>query len=97
MPALVESLRKHPSVSALVFGEQRALEMALNNCSAEDVLPRIICRFSGTFINDDDSASNVIRSKRDSSMGLALQALANGDAHACVSAGHTGALMALGL
>lgn len=97
VPALVESLRKHPSVSALVLGEQRALEMALNNCSAEDVLPRIICRFSGTVINDDDSASNVIRSKRDSSMGLALQAIAHGDAHACISAGHTSALMALGL
>jgi glycerol-3-phosphate acyltransferase PlsX len=30
-------------------------------------------------------------------MGLALQAVADGDAHACISAGHTGALMALGL
>lgn len=97
VPALVKSLRKHPDVSALVTGEQRPLDLALNDPAAVDVLSRIDTCYSQYSIGDDDSPSSIIRSKRDSSMGLALQAVADGQAHACISAGHTGALMALGL
>ena len=97
VPALVKSLRKHPGVSALVLGEQRTLDKALKDCSAADVLSRIQTCYSNSVIGDDDSASTIIRSRQDSSMGLALKAVADGDAHACISAGHTGALMALAL
>ena len=93
VPALVKSLRKHPDVSALVTGEQRPLDLALNDPAAVDVLSRIDTCYSQYSIGDDDSPSSIIRSKRDSSMGLALQAVADGQAHACISAGHTGALM----
>lgn len=97
VPALVKSLRKHPGVSALVLGEQRTLDKALKDCSAADVLSQIQTCYSNSVIGDDDSASTIIRSRQDSSMGLALKAVADGDAHACISAGHTGALMALAL
>jgi glycerol-3-phosphate acyltransferase PlsX len=97
VPALVKSLRKHPGVSALVIGEQRALDIALSNKSVREVRARIDTQYSDTVIADDDSPASAIRSKQNSSMGLALQAVANGAADACISAGHTGALMALGL
>lgn len=97
VPALVTSLRRHPGVRALVIGDKPALDMALNHCCGDDVLARIETRYSSAVIADNDSPSSIVRSKRDSSMGLALQAVADGDAHACISAGHTGALMALGL
>lgn len=44
-----------------------------------------------------DRPSSALRHKRNSSMAVAVQMVADGKAHACVSAGNTGALMAFGL
>lgn len=44
-----------------------------------------------------DRPSVALRQKRQSSMALAIQLVADGKAQACVSAGNTGALMAFGL
>jgi glycerol-3-phosphate acyltransferase PlsX len=46
-------------------------------------------------INMDERPSQVLRGKPDSSMRVALELVASGSAQACVSAGNTGALMAL--
>jgi glycerol-3-phosphate acyltransferase PlsX len=46
-------------------------------------------------ITMEDRPSQVLRGKADSSMRVALQLVASGQAQACVSAGNTGALMAL--
>ncbi|MBX2879539.1 MAG: phosphate acyltransferase PlsX [Granulosicoccus sp.] len=43
----------------------------------------------------DDSAAVALRSKKKSSMRLAVDLVKNGEADACVSAGNTGALMAI--
>lgn len=43
----------------------------------------------------DDSPSSTLRRKLKSSMGLSLSLVASGDADGCVSAGNTGALMAM--
>jgi glycerol-3-phosphate acyltransferase PlsX len=42
----------------------------------------------------DEAASAALRNKKDSSMRVALDLVKDGVAHACVSAGNTGALMA---
>lgn len=44
-----------------------------------------------------DKPSQALRRSRTSSMGMAIQCVKNGDAHAAVSAGNTGALMAMAL
>ncbi len=95
--ALVTSLRKHPSVSALLFGDQHKLDAALSDCTDKALLSRIKTQHCDAVITDDDDIAVVIRSKRDSSMGLAVKAVADSEADACISAGHTGALMALGM
>ena len=41
-----------------------------------------------------DAPADAIRKKKDSSMRVAIDVVKDGDAHACVSAGNTGALMA---
>jgi glycerol-3-phosphate acyltransferase PlsX len=46
-------------------------------------------------ITADDKPSQAVRRGRASSMGLAIKAIKDGDAHVAVSAGNTGALMAL--
>ena len=43
----------------------------------------------------DDSPAMALRSKRDSSMRIAIELVRDGEADACVSAGNTGALMAI--
>ena len=43
----------------------------------------------------DEPPASALRSKRDSSMRIALEAVRSGEAQACVSAGNTGALMAI--
>lgn len=42
----------------------------------------------------DESPAKVLRTKKDSSMRVAIDLVKSGEAHACVSAGNTGALMA---
>jgi glycerol-3-phosphate acyltransferase PlsX len=42
----------------------------------------------------DESPSKALRNKKDSSMRVAIDLVKSGEAHACVSAGNTGALMA---
>ena len=43
----------------------------------------------------DDPPAIALRSKKDSSMRVAIDLVKSGEAHACVSAGNTGALMAI--
>jgi phosphate acyltransferase len=43
----------------------------------------------------DEPPAQALRSKKDSSMRVAIDLVKSGDAHACVSAGNTGALMAI--
>ena len=48
-------------------------------------------------INSDDEPAKAIRRKKDASMVLAARAVKDGEAHAMMSAGNTGALLAAGL
>ncbi|CAM3393259.1 phosphate acyltransferase PlsX [Streptococcus pluranimalium] len=48
-------------------------------------------------INSDDEPAKAIRRKKDASMVLAARAVKDGEVHAMISAGNTGALLAAGL
>jgi|TARA_B110000211_G_scaffold110605_1_gene128529 glycerol-3-phosphate acyltransferase PlsX len=97
--ALLDFLNSHRRVQALVFGDQTQVgeQLSLSPYKDPSILARIEIRHSESQVVDSDKPSAVIRHKRDSSMGLALQALAAGEAQAFISAGNTGAIMALGL
>ncbi len=62
-------------------------------------LPGILARLSvvgaSEVIASDDPPAQAMRSKRDSSMRVAIDLVRKGEADACVSAGNTGALMAI--
>ena len=97
VPALVASLRKHSGVSALLFGDQQKLAAEISPVKILLFSPVFMCGTARPSSLVDDKPSTVLRHKRDSTMGLAVKAVAEGDAKACISAGNTGALMALGL
>ena len=87
LPACRAFLDKHPEAELMLVGTAAALEGAAS-------LPRCTRVVATEVVTMDDPVEVALRKKRDSSMRVALQQL-KGDAHACVSAGNTGALMAL--
>jgi glycerol-3-phosphate acyltransferase PlsX len=88
----LDFLRQFPSVRLTLVGDQHQISSLIpNNTTQIAVLP------ATSSVEMSDRPSRALRQKRDSSMALAVQMVADGNAHACVSAGNTGALMAFGL
>lgn len=83
---------RHPYVSFLLFGVQPTIEDILKNYPALTDKYKII--HSDTMIAMDEKPSLAIRQKN-SSMAMAIESVRNKEAHGIISAGNTGALMAL--
>ena len=80
-------LDKHPEAHLLVVGAPEALGSFRHERS------RIVA--ASEVVAMDDAVEIALRRKKDSSMRVAIQQVKNGDAQAALSAGNTGALMAL--
>jgi phosphate acyltransferase len=87
LPACRAFLDKHPQAELVLVGTAAALDGAA-------AMPRCTKVIATEVVTMDDPVEVALRKKRDSSMRVALQQLKAG-AHACVSAGNTGALMAV--
>ena len=87
LPACRAFLDKHPQAELLLVGSEEALRPAAG-------WPRCTPVLATEVVSMDDAIEVALRKKRDSSMRLAIEQVRLG-AHACVSAGNTGALMAL--
>ena len=87
LPACRNFLRAHPDAELILVGTAAALAGAV-------AMPRCTSVVATEVVAMDDPVEVALRKKRDSSMRVAIQQLKTG-AHACVSAGNTGALMAL--
>ena len=93
LPACRAFLDKHPEAELLLVGSEAALQPALGWSRCRIVL-------ASEVVLMDDPIEVALRKKRDSSMRIAIGQLkpsegAAAAADACVSAGNTGALMAL--
>jgi glycerol-3-phosphate acyltransferase PlsX len=77
-------------------GDEKDIKVELNKHSIyKTFLDRISITHASEVINMDDSPSTALRHKKDSSMRVAVDLIENGSVDACVSAGNTGALMAI--
>ena len=77
-------------------GDEKGIQNELNNHSIyKTFLDRISITHTSEVISMDDSPSTALRHKKDSSMRVAIDLIENGTVDACVSAGNTGALMAI--
>ncbi|MFP3851760.1 phosphate acyltransferase PlsX [Pseudomonas sp. W5-01] len=92
--ACVACLLATPSLHLTLVGQSSLLEDLIARHSGVD-RSRLHVVHAGEVITMDERPSQALRGKPDSSMRVALGLLAEGKAHACVSAGNTGALMAL--
>ena len=89
--AALDFVRKHEDVCVILVGlEERILPFLVN---AENA--RISVRHATEVVAMDESPALAIRNKKDSSMRVAINLVKSGEADACVSAGNTGALMAI--
>ena len=94
VPAAVEYLRAAADVNIVLVGLQDAINQQLCSLSAEN-MPQLSVLHASEIITMDESPAVALRGKKDSSMRVAINLVKDGSAHACISAGNTGALMAI--
>lgn len=94
VPAVVHFLCGNPDVRILLFGDEPELRGRLRARALDERLQLIHCPQR---VESGDRPAHALRHKRESSMWRALAAVAEGRAAACVSAGETGTLMAMGI
>jgi phosphate acyltransferase len=84
---------RHESFKFLLVGDETRIKAALddhpNLRGASDII------HTDGIVTGDDKLSQALRKSKTSSMGLAINAVKEGEASAAVSAGSTGALMAM--
>lgn len=94
LPAAFSFLRNERDASVVLVGRASALEPLLKSASSE-FGGRVRIRDASEIVEMDDPPAQALRSKKDSSMRVAIDLVKSGDADAAVSAGNTGALMAI--
>jgi glycerol-3-phosphate acyltransferase PlsX len=91
VPAALAAARDFGDVRFTLTGRQADLQREL---SVGATPPNVACLFATEVVEMTDHPREALRRKKDSSMRRAIDLVKAGDAHACVSAGNTGALMA---
>lgn len=93
VPAALKFLKAHPDVNVVLVGLQDAIEAELKARHAS-VGPRLRIHHASEVVAMDEAPQLALKNKKDSSMRVSINLVKSGEAHACVSAGNTGALMA---
>jgi phosphate acyltransferase len=89
VPAALAAAREFPDVKFTLVGRQADLDLAGARPS------NVACLFATQVVEMTDHPREALRRKKDSSMRRALDLVKAHEADACVSAGNTGALMAM--
>jgi glycerol-3-phosphate acyltransferase PlsX len=92
VPAAVTMLAKHDDLKLILVGRREVLEpLVARHRRYGD---RLTVHHASEEVTMDELPSQALRGKKDSSMRVSINLVKSGEAHACVSAGNTGALMA---
>ncbi len=94
VPAALEFQARVPDVELVLVGTREAIESELRARGASPG-SRLRLHPAAEVVAMDEPPVQALRYKKQSSMRLAINLVKNGEAHACVSAGNTGALMAI--
>lgn len=94
IPAVFDFLRRDPDCSVIMVGHEELLTSAVAK-SGQTFGDRLKIRNASEVVTMDDALATALRTKKDSSMRVAIDLVKDGTAHAAVSAGNTGALMAI--
>jgi len=94
VPGAVAVLAEEPALRLLLVGDPVAIEASLAGVDGAD-RERITVVATTQVVAMDEAPRDAIRRKKDSSMRRAIELVRHDEARACVSAGNTGALMAI--
>src|SRR6201990_164625 len=94
VPAAVNFVRSHPDAQLMLVGIDSAIRAQLKKLKAVNE-PALTVVPASEIVAMDDPVEVALRKKKDSSMRVALNRVKEDDAQACISAGNTGALMAV--
>ncbi|MEM7082728.1 MAG: phosphate acyltransferase PlsX [Pseudomonadota bacterium] len=87
------ALTQHPNLHLMLVGDEHELNQFVR--THEGLASRVTCVPSTTVVSMRDAPTDALRNGGDSSMRVAIDCVANGQAEACVSSGNTGALVAM--
>ncbi|KRR23832.1 phosphate acyltransferase [Bradyrhizobium lablabi] len=94
IPGAAVSLKRHPDSEFLLYGDSKLIDAELAKHPALKAASRVI--HTDVAISNDEKPSHALRrGRKTSSMWLAIDAVKRGEADVVVSAGNTGALMAM--
>jgi len=93
IPASLECLKDNANLSLIFVGDEKLISAHLK-AQGQQNSERVKIQHATQKVEMDDSPAKVLRTKKDSSMRVAINLVRDGEADACVSAGNTGALMA---
>ncbi len=94
IPATLAFLEEAPAARAILVGLPEPLELALSRARSP-AKDRVTVQSCTEVVAMDEPPADALRKKKDSSMRVAVNLVKDGQAQACVSAGNTGALMAI--
>jgi phosphate acyltransferase len=94
LPAALRVLSDDSDVRLVLVGDQDSLRSLVSETPYASG-DRLKIRHASQRVEMDDPPAVALRNKKDSSMRVALNLVKSGEADACVSAGNTGALMAM--
>ncbi len=92
VPAALRFLNEQAGVELILVGREDSIRPLLAS-DANNARLRVL--HASEVVGMDESPALALRNKKDSSMRVAINQVKSGDADACVSAGNTGALMAI--
>lgn len=94
VPAVFDFLRRDPDCTAILVGREETMQPHLTQADAS-LSGRWSVQQASEVVDMHDPVATALRVKRDSSMRVAINLVKEGRASAAVSAGNTGALMAV--
>ena len=94
LSATLKAIRQHPDFKFILCGQQSVIEPAV-----ADLLPEqragVTIEHCDDVVDMGDAPAFALRNKKQSSMRRIIELVESGEADACVSAGNTGALLAM--
>jgi phosphate acyltransferase len=93
--ALARAVQRHPLAKFLLHGDEAKLQPLL--AKRQKLLDKVTIRHAPDRVSMEERPSIALRRGRNSSMWRAIESVKNKEAEAVLSAGNTGALMAMGM
>jgi len=94
VPAALDFLGAHPGVDVILVGLEDELKARVGD-GVGKFGSRLRIHHASQVVGMDEPPKSAIRAKKDSSMRVAINLVKDGEAQAAISAGNTGALMAI--